>query len=211
MVNMDNLSLVVSKYLNRDVKEIGFDTIINRSAIGSSINNHKFRSEVNGLLKRKVDWNSVNCLADILLDNQTKNHQPAGLNHTDFNESSNDLNIDDYPDNITSNNVGVDIVAVDSLPDTNDYWECNFYIENFTCSEIALCTRRDDPKMCFAARFATKEAIFKATNGSCGSNFSKIETYYKGGRLVNEFCEISISYLDHKSIRLAVATASAKD
>jgi len=63
-------------------------------------------------------------------------------------------------------------------------------------------------------RFAIKEAIFKATNGLCGNDFSKVEIEKKSdGSIVNDLCSISISYLNsqEKEICVAVAVATNKN
>lgn len=58
--------------------------------------------------------------------------------------------------------VGIDIVEIDRLRDTITKWESHFLNKIFTQSEIAYCRSKSNPAQHFAARFAAKEAFYKA-------------------------------------------------
>ena len=93
-----------------------------------------------------------------------------------------------------------------SIPDTPDYFDDQFFTDNFSGKEIAYCSRAVNPKACFAGRFAAKEAIFKATKGVCGKDFSKIEIEVSvDGYPINDLCSLSISHLNEYQLSIAVA------
>lgn len=58
--------------------------------------------------------------------------------------------------------VGIDIVQVERMERVIKKWGTRFTERVFGDGEIALCTSKRNPAMCFAARFAAKEAFSKA-------------------------------------------------
>jgi holo-[acyl-carrier protein] synthase len=58
--------------------------------------------------------------------------------------------------------VGVDLVSIPRMRTTIERWRDRFVDRVFTDDEIAYCRSRRDPAPHFAARFAAKEAGFKA-------------------------------------------------
>jgi holo-[acyl-carrier protein] synthase len=58
--------------------------------------------------------------------------------------------------------LGVDLVSIPRMRTTIDRWQERFVDRVFTDDEIAYCRARHDPAPHFAARFAAKEAGFKA-------------------------------------------------
>lgn len=58
--------------------------------------------------------------------------------------------------------LGVDLVSIPRMRTTIDRWQARFVDRVFTDDEIAYCRARRDPAPHFAARFAAKEAGFKA-------------------------------------------------
>ena len=58
--------------------------------------------------------------------------------------------------------LGVDLVSIPRMRTTIDRWQERFVDRVFTDGEIAYCRARRDPTPHFAARFAAKEAGFKA-------------------------------------------------
>jgi phosphopantetheinyl transferase (holo-ACP synthase) len=57
--------------------------------------------------------------------------------------------------------IGIDIEARSSLPDTDDFRTHPFYVDNFTARELAHCLERRDPKESLCGLWAAKEAIRK--------------------------------------------------
>ena len=58
--------------------------------------------------------------------------------------------------------IGVDIIEVDRIEKALKTWGARFLDKIFTDKERAICEVRTPPYSAFAARFAAKEASFKA-------------------------------------------------
>jgi holo-[acyl-carrier protein] synthase len=58
--------------------------------------------------------------------------------------------------------IGIDIVEVKRIQKAIDRWGKNFLNQIFTPQEIDYAQKHKNPTMHFAARFAAKEAIYKA-------------------------------------------------
>jgi holo-[acyl-carrier protein] synthase len=109
---------------------------------------------------------------------------------------------------INSNGIGFDIESSINLPETDDFFADQFYIDNFSKSEIAYCSSKDNPKSCFAGRFAAKEAIVKANKDFLNTKFSNIEiTVAENGQPLFEGMNISISHIKLNEIELSSAVA----
>jgi len=62
--------------------------------------------------------------------------------------------------------VGIDIIEVDRIKKAYERWGRDFLNRVFTESEIDYCLRKRNPHPSLAARFAAKEAGFKAFSQS---------------------------------------------
>ena len=73
--------------------------------------------------------------------------------------------------------VGVDLVEIDRIKAAFDRWGDRFRRRIFTQREIEYCCRKGIPHMAYAARFAAKEAFFKAlgTGWSNSMSWKEIE------------------------------------
>jgi holo-[acyl-carrier protein] synthase len=60
--------------------------------------------------------------------------------------------------------VGIDLVSVTRIEQIVEKWGAKFLRRVFTDGEIAYSTSRARPALSFAARFAAKEAFFKAVS-----------------------------------------------
>jgi holo-[acyl-carrier protein] synthase len=58
--------------------------------------------------------------------------------------------------------VGIDIVQVERMQRVIKKWGSRFTGRVFCDAEISICESKRNPAMCFAARFAAKEAFSKA-------------------------------------------------
>lgn len=58
--------------------------------------------------------------------------------------------------------VGIDIVPIERIERVIEKWGDRFIKRVFCDGEISLCASSRNPAMCFAARFAAKEAFSKA-------------------------------------------------
>jgi holo-[acyl-carrier protein] synthase len=80
--------------------------------------------------------------------------------------------------------IGVDLVSIPRIRETIERWQDSFLQRVFTAGEIAYCRRRSDPAPHFAARFAAKEAGFKAlgTGLRLGVRWRELEVQREGGQ-----------------------------
>lgn len=71
--------------------------------------------------------------------------------------------------------VGTDIVSVDRIKSIS-LKHSRFLERVFTRGELEYCFKRKDPYQCLAARFAAKEAVFKALGtGLSGCRWTDVE------------------------------------
>jgi holo-[acyl-carrier protein] synthase len=82
------------------------------------------------------------------------------------------------------NGIGVDLVNIPRMRDVIDRWQDRFLQRVFTEAEIAYCRARRDPVPHFAARFAAKEAGFKAlgTGLRLGVSWRELEVRRERGQ-----------------------------
>lgn len=80
--------------------------------------------------------------------------------------------------------IGVDVVKVERLKDSLERFGARMEQRLFTEHELEYCRRHKDPLPHFAARFAAKEAAFKAigTGLSGGVGWKQAEVIQPGGR-----------------------------
>ena len=79
--------------------------------------------------------------------------------------------------------LGLDATDIDRIADTIERYGERFLQRIFTDAEIAYCTRRREPAIHFAGRFAAKEAAMKAlgTGHTQGVLWRDVEVIRRGG------------------------------
>jgi phosphopantetheinyl transferase (holo-ACP synthase) len=95
-----------------------------------------------------------------------------------------------------SKGLGLEIENIAALPDAEDYTRHEFYVANFTPSEIAYCTKQPKTKAAFQGLLAAKRAIIKsgAVNNPPDGHRS-VEISFDGeGRPIHPGCLLSISH-----------------
>ena len=101
--------------------------------------------------------------------------------------------------------IGIDIEEISALPRTHDFREHEFYIMNFSPSELAYCILKADPYASLAGLFAAKEAIVKADSRYRKAVFSSLEIdHLPDGKPVYPGFEISISHSPTAAVAVAV-------
>lgn len=75
--------------------------------------------------------------------------------------------------------IGIDIVNIMRIEDTIQRWNDKFLCRTFTPQEIRYCSSKHSPHPHYAARFAAKEAVFKAigTGWARGVTWHDVEVY----------------------------------
>ena len=207
-LDIDKIKDIVATFLEISPNEISDKTLIGRDVIQSSAKIHRLRSELKKQGVDIPDWENISCVGDL-----TGNRVDLPITSKKNSLKVKTLTEEDLPNKIPCS-IGIDIESIEAIPDAEDFYTEQFFLDNFSKKEIAYCSRQNNSRRCFSGRFAIKEAIFKATNGSCGNDFSKVELEKKSdGSIVNDLCSISISYLNsqEKEICVAVAVASNKN
>ena len=80
--------------------------------------------------------------------------------------------------------IGIDVVQVERIRGSLERFGARFEARVFTPSELEYCRRHKDPLPHLAARFAAKEAVFKAigTGLSNGVGWKDAEVLQPGGQ-----------------------------
>ncbi len=197
---------IVATFLKKTTDSISSSTLIDNSAIPGSILIHRMYSELskNGFkVNNTAKIKTYGDLESILLNDSPKNEKNnhSHIEHSKFNQMNG-------KQKIGTSGIGIDIESSDNLPDSSDYFDDQFYIDNFSKREIAYCSSKQNPKSCFSGRFAAKEAIVKADNSYLNTNFPDIEIKVSSeGAPLFEGMDISISHLNVGDIRLSTAIA----
>ena len=207
-LDINKIKDIVATFLEISPNEVSEKTLIGRDVIQGSARIHRLRSELKKQGVDIPDWENISCVGDL-----TGNRVDLSITSKKNSLMDKVSTEEDLPNNIPCS-VGIDIESIEVIPDAEDFYTEQFFLDNFSKKEIAYCTRQNNSRRCFAGRFAIKEAIFKATNGLCGNDFSKVEIEKKSdGSIMNDLCSISISYLNsqEKEICVAVAVATNKN
>jgi len=201
----DIIREIIATILKVNIQDVDSNTRIDNNAIKGSVLIHRMYSEL------KKNGYEVNNFAGIKTFGDLEKELLGinNFNNTNIEESKiKKSKISISENSISSNRIGLDIESSINLPDTDDFINDQFYIDNFSKSEIAYCSSKENPKSCFTGRFAAKEAIVKANNDYLNTKFSHIEiTIGKNGQPLFEGMEISISHINLNEIELSTAVA----
>lgn len=104
--------------------------------------------------------------------------------------------------------IGIDIEDVDSLPETTNYRDHPFFLENFSPTEISHCLQQVNTRASFCGLWAAKEAVIKAGIASSGVSLGHIEIRHNAsGKPIYPGCDLSISH--SPAVAVAVCLAGA--
>lgn len=105
--------------------------------------------------------------------------------------------------------IGVDIIEIDRIKNVIDRFDYRFLNKIYTDNEIEYCSSKVNKYQHFAARFAAKEAIYKALSesGQKIANWKNIEVFnQKNGLPIVKTYEKLKDYLaDDKEIKLSIS------
>lgn len=197
---------IISPFIRVPAEEISVDTIIDRSAVNSSITLHRMYAKLAEEGVVVEDYVAIKNFGTLV--NKVKGNGGGTILLTNEVESN--------PGIVSINNyqaapaVGIDIEEIGSLPRVGDFREDEFYKMNFASSEIAYCILQSNPYASFAGLFAAKEAIVKANNSIRNKPFNTIVIEHQPeGKPVYPGFHISISHTD--SMAIAVALPAGAD
>ncbi len=208
-MSTEMIKKIVSTFLKKDVDSIDSNTCIDKSAIPGSVLLHRMYSELSKSGFTVRDPSRIKTFGE--LENELFGDEALSDNSTSSIESNyikRSVNTKVQKIDISTNGIGIDIESSSKLPNTVDYFEDQFYIDNFSKSEIAYCSAKLNPKSCFTGRFSAKEAIVKADNAFINTKFSDIEIKVSNsGSPLFDGMNISISHLNVGDVQISTAIA----
>ena len=190
---------IISRFIRVPVEEISPYTVIDKNALPGSVLVHRMRSE----LKKAgfdVNWDEISTYGDLIGGGAIEASETVV-------DESNGKHFSATPAQAGAAlvSIGIDVEGIESMPTADDFFADQFYVDNFSDSERTYCSRKSDPRSCFAGLFSAKEALYKASNGAVGRAFNKIEVWHDNGKPVTDVGEISISHQQQLGIVVAVA------
>jgi len=202
----EKIKEIVSIYTKIPVDQIGSSTVIDRTAVSSSIVLHRMYAKLSEQGFSVTDYWDVKNFGGLL---QRVNGQS---NSTDEISVSVQASVADRAtDNHQDSGIGIDIEETDAMPRTNDFREDVFYKMNFSSSEIAYCILQPDPYASFAGLFAAKEAIVKADNSFKIKGFSNIVIEHtEAGKPIFIDFNLSISHTRTTAVAVAIRAVGSQ-
>ncbi len=194
----EQIKNTVSKYIKVPAAQITAQTMIDRSAVASSIILHRMYAQLASEGIAVNDYSVIKTYGQ-LLANINGGESTAVVPAT--------TGIVSYTALATANElaVGIDIENISSLPVVNDFREDAFYTMNFTPAEIAYCILQPNAYASFAGLFAAKEAIVKADNTYKNKAFNTIYIdHLPEGKPVHPGFQLSISHTSDIAVAVAV-------
>jgi len=197
----DQVKNIISKYTKIPADQLQPQTLIDRSAVASSIILHRMYAQLATEGFAAANYANIKTYGQLL----------TVLNNTGSPASVPVTAPAAYqPDTDSAEaSVGIDIEPISSMPPATDFREDAFYTMNFSPAEIAYCILQTNPAASFAGLFAAKEAIIKADNSYQHHNFNTIVIdHLPGGKPVHPGFEISISHTGDLAVAVAVKSSS---
>lgn len=193
----EKIKEIISSYIKVPAGEINGSTLLNRSAVSSSIMLHRMYSKLSeeGLaINNFWDINTYNDLTNLL----NGNSQKAVVNYALKDQSA-------MENHDAHDGIGIDIEELESMPKVPDFREDSFYIQNFAASEISYCILQKNPYASFAGLFAAKEALVKCNNAYKTHPFNTITiTHTAGGKPTFKNFSLSISHTAAYAVAIAM-------
>ena len=194
----EKIKNIVSLYTKIPAAEIGIQTVIDRSAVASSILLHRMYANLAAEGIVIENYFSIKNYGQLLSSVNGKGEILLPINAAPADSISSGVAG-------TGNAIGIDVEEISSMPLVNDFREDEFYKMNFAAAEIAYCILQPNPQASFAGLFAAKEAIVKAGNQYKNKPFHTILIdHLPGGKPVHPQFEISISHTGTLAIAVAV-------
>lgn len=198
----EQIKNTVSKYTKIPAGQITASTIIDRSAVASSIILHRMYAQLANEGVTVNDYTGIKTFGQLMANVSAKNiADPAA-------EPVQPALVPPLI-NAAGLSVGIDIENISAMPQANDFREDNFYKMNFAPPEIAYCILQPSPYASFAGLFAAKEAIVKADNSYKARTFNTIIIdHLPGGKPAFPGFEISVAHTNDTAIAVAVKNAA---
>lgn len=197
----EQIKNIVAQYIKVPVALMDHNTVIDRTAVSSSILLHRMYAH---LAKEGIivsDYWDIKNLGNLL---QKISGQSVAFKATEFpTDATFEMAVDSNAENLFS--IGIDMEQISLLPVVTDYREDKFYSMNFAPSEIAYCVLQASPVASFAGLFAAKEAIVKADNSYVNNPFSSIIIDHSAkGEPIHLSFQLSISHTSDIAVAIAI-------
>jgi len=202
----EQIKNIVANYTKLPVEQINVGTVIDRSAVTSSILLHRMYAHLSNEGFVVDNYWDIKTFGALLQKFDGHKNVFASASTPEANQySSTDIN-DQSP------SIGIDIEEVHLMPVAADFREDEFYTMNFSPAEIAYCILQVNPYASFAGLFAAKEAIIKADNQFINSAFSTIVIdHLPNGKPIHPLFQISISHTSTTVIAVAIKMPSIQN
>lgn len=196
----EKIKHIVSQYIKVPAEQITDQTVIDRSAVASSIILHRMYAQLANESVVINDYTIVRTFGQLI----------ANINGKQVHVSLNEPVTPTVPiENVNAPSVGIDTENISSMPVVKDFREHSFYMMNFAPTEIAYCILQTNPYASFAGLFAAKEAIVKADNSYKNKTFNSIKIdHLPEGKPVHTGFQISISHTNDTAVAVAVKNIS---
>ncbi|MHA4808324.1 holo-ACP synthase [Flavitalea flava] len=192
----EKIKEIISVFIKIPPQQIDGDTVIDRSALQSSILLHRMYARLAESGVTVENYTLIRNFGDLIRGNPGNGQMQ---NSTVINSQP------AYP--LTGSGIGIDIEQLSAMPETNDFRKEEFYKMNFTSAEIAYCILQPDPYASLTGLFASKEAIVKANGQYRNRAFNSIEIdHLPDGRPVHPGFRLSISHAGGLAVAVAIRT-----
>ena len=198
---MDKAKEIISHFINKSSDNITDTTIIDHTAIPSSILQHRMYALLADEGYILEDPGSIVTYNDFKLMTNKNNSKNDIL---DKRKIKNIL-IQDLKRNTGENfAVGIDTEDISNFENLQNL-DTKFYEDNFSLNEINYCKTKINPKLSFVGLFSLKESIVKADNSFKNIPFNQIEISHsqKGKPYFLDF-SLSISHTDKSVTTIAI-------
>lgn len=187
---------IISTYTRIPADQLQVSTLIDRSAVSSSIVLHRMYAQLTAAGFAAENYASIKTYGQLL----------SALNKNGTAVVPGPLITNEYDEMMeAASSIGIDIELTSAMPLATDFREAAFYQMNFAPAEIAYCILQPDPIASFAGIFAAKEAIIKADNNYRNKDFHTILIdHLPNGAPMHPGFQLSISHTGETAIAVAV-------
>jgi phosphopantetheine--protein transferase-like protein len=203
-MNEAQIKDIIGNFLKQPAEKITAETLIDRSAITSSIILHRMYAKLAAAGFETSDYSAIKTYGQLLgkLNGNITNGDIIPTTPAVVNSNS----IEHTPAKYSSApGVGIDIESVSNIPVVEDFREDTFFRLNFAPSEISYCILQSNPYASFAGLFAAKEAMVKADISLRTNSFNNIVIVHadNGAPVVPGF-KLSISHTENTAVAVAI-------
>lgn len=194
----EQLKSIISKYIKTAADQVTPQTVIDRSAVASSIILHRMYAHLANEGIVVSDYTLIKTYGQLVANIHGKEVSPALAETVPAVVNASSAVVNELP-------VGIDIENISAMPEVNDFREDAFYTMNFAPAEIAYCILQTNPYASFAGLFAAKEAIVKADNSNQGKTFNTILIdHLPDGKPVYPGFQLSIAHTNQTAVAIAI-------